>query len=58
MRDRLGVVECPSDVVDQIGGWLTNSLTNSYGKGYPTNILAKQIAKICINTLGCNRTYQ
>jgi integrase len=49
MRDRLRAVECPSEVIDQIGGWLTQGVGNSYGKGYPANILAKQMAKACIN---------
>ena len=49
MRDRLRAVECPSEVIDQIGGWLTKGVGNSYGKGYPANILAKQMAKACIN---------
>ena len=26
MRDRLRAVECPSDVIDQIGGWLTHGV--------------------------------
>ena len=49
MRDRLRAVECPSDVIDQIGGWLTQGVGNSYGEGYPVNILVKQMAKACIN---------
>ena len=49
MRDRLRAVECPMDMIDQIGGWLTQGVGNSYGKGYPANILAKQMAKACIN---------
>ena len=49
MRDRLRSVECPSDIIDQIGGWLRQGVGNSYGKGYPANILAKQMAKACIN---------
>ena len=34
-RDRLRAVECPIDLIDQIGGWKTvSSIGNSYGKGY------------------------
>ena len=33
MRDRLRAVECPSDVIDQIGGWLTYGVGHGYGKG-------------------------
>jgi len=39
MRDRLRAVECPSDIIDQIGGWLTQGVGASYGEGYsPTNM--------------------
>ena len=31
MRDRLGAVECPSDIIDQIGGWLTQVLVMLMG---------------------------
>jgi integrase len=49
MRDRLRAVECSSDVIDQIGGWLTQGVGNAYGEGYPANILAKQLERVCIN---------
>ena len=35
MRDRLRAAECPSDIIDQIGGWLSHGVGNTYGKGYP-----------------------
>jgi integrase len=37
LRDRLRAVQCPSDIVDQIGGWQTPGVGNSYGEGYPLN---------------------
>ena len=46
VRDRLRAVECPSDIIDQIGGWLTHGVGNSYGRGYQINILAKWFGKI------------
>ena len=34
-RDRLRAVECPMDLIDQIGGWKSiSSIGNGYGKGY------------------------
>jgi integrase len=34
-RDRLGAVECPMDMIDQIGGWKSVSLIGcNYGQGY------------------------
>lgn len=41
LRDRLRAVECPSDVVDQLGGWTTSGDGQAYGKGYPINVMAK-----------------
>jgi integrase len=41
MRDRLRAVECPSDVIDQIGGWLTQGMGASYGEGYSVGVLQK-----------------
>ncbi|OAN77104.1 integrase [Jannaschia sp. EhC01] len=41
MRDRLRAVECPADIVDQIGGWETEGVGHSYGDGYPFEILFK-----------------
>ncbi|MDB4053188.1 site-specific integrase [Octadecabacter sp.] len=40
MRDRLRAVECPSDVIDQIGGWLTQGVGNTYGTGYPVTLIS------------------
>ena len=47
MRDRLRAVECPSEVIDQIGGWLTHGVGNSYGNGYPEPILLQWLRKVC-----------
>ena len=34
-RDRLRAVECPIDLIDQIGGWKSvSSIANGYGQGY------------------------
>jgi integrase len=41
MRDRLRAVECPSEIIDQIGGWLTHGVGNSYGKGFQKKTLLK-----------------
>jgi len=34
MRDRLRAVQCPSDMIDQIGGWATAGVGQAYGEGY------------------------
>ncbi|SMO94235.1 DUF6538 domain-containing protein [Ruegeria faecimaris] len=46
MRDRLRAVECPSDIVDQIGGWQTEGVGHSYGRGYSIDVLHKWLTKI------------
>jgi integrase len=45
-RDRLRAVECPSDIVDQIGGWTSSGVGHSYGQGYPLAVLHKWMLKI------------
>ena len=39
MRDRVRAIECPSDIIDQIGGWSTAGVGSSYGNGYPIKVL-------------------
>ena len=34
LRDRLRAVQCPSDMIDQIGGWATAGVGQAYGEGY------------------------
>jgi len=46
LRDRLRAVECPSDIVDQIGGWQVDGVGQSYGHGYPLEILAGWMSKL------------
>jgi len=46
LRDRLRAVECPSDIVDAIGGWKTSGVGHGYGNGYPLEVLEKWMDKI------------
>ena len=39
MRDRLRAIECPFDVIDQLGGWSTVGVGSSYGNGYTLAVL-------------------
>jgi hypothetical protein len=34
LRGRLRAVQCPSDMIDQIGGWATAGVGQGYGEGY------------------------
>ena len=45
MRDRLRAVECPSDLIDQIGGWTRGSIGEGYGKGYDLIIKNRWLVK-------------
>jgi hypothetical protein len=49
MRDRLRAVECPSDIIDQIGGWLTHGVGHAYGKGHPITIIGKWLSQVAID---------
>lgn len=45
MRDRLRAVQCPADIVDQIGGWATDGVGQGYGSGYPLEVLQEWVSK-------------
>ena len=45
-RDRLRAVECPSEIIDQLGGWSLRSVGQGYGKGYELSVLGKWLLKI------------
>ena len=34
LRDRLRAVQCPSEMIDQIGGWSSGKIGEGYGEGY------------------------
>lgn len=46
LRDRLRAVECPSDIVDQLGGWQTEGVGHGYGQGYPLEVLHRWMGKL------------
>ena len=46
LRDRLRAVECPSDIVDTIGGWHTAGVGKTYGNGYPLDVINKWMVMI------------
>ena len=46
-RDRLRAVECPLELIDQIGGWRSITTVGAgYGDGYSLDSMAKAIVKI------------
>ena len=46
MRDRLRAVNCPSEMIDQIGGWSKRSVGEGYGEGYGFESLLSFMLKI------------
>ena len=39
MRDRLRAVNCPSEMIDQIGGWSRDTVGQGYGRGYELDVV-------------------
>ena len=49
MRDRLRAVECPLELIDQIGGWkAVSSVGAKYGNGYSLATLTQMLSKVQI----------
>ena len=46
MRDRLRAVECPKEIIDQIGGWSSSDVGESYGDGFSLQVLRKWMEKV------------
>ena len=46
MRDRLRAVRCPSEIIDQIGGWSASSIGQGYGNGSPLENLSEWLREI------------
>ena len=46
MRDRLRAVECPKEIIDQIGGWSSGDVGESYGEGFQLINLSDWFQKI------------
>ena len=46
MRDRLRAVSCPSEMIDQIGGWSSGKVGEGYGEGFDLKHLHAWLAKL------------
>jgi len=46
LKDRLRAVQCPSDMIDQIGGWATAGIGKSYGDGYELKTTIQKLLQI------------
>ena len=48
MRDRLRAVSCPSEMIDQIGGWSKRSAGEGYGERFKIEQILKQFKLISL----------
>ena len=48
MRDRLRAIDCPSEIIDQIGGWSIQKIGHKYGQGFALVQIYEWIKKILI----------
>ena len=43
MRDRLRAISCPSEMIDQIGGWSSGKVGEGYGEGFEVSLVNRFI---------------
>ena len=48
IRDRLRAVSCPSEMVDQIGGWSSGKIGEGYGEGFKASNIKSYIERITL----------
>ena len=41
LRDRRRAIECPADIIEQIGGWSSSGVGSSYWNGYTIEVLGR-----------------
>lgn len=49
MRDRLREIDCPMDVMDEIGGWSKKSIGQTYGSGSSLERLQRYMLKVVLD---------
>ena len=45
MRGRLRAVECSKEIIDQVGGWSSSDVGESYVEGFPLDNIEKWLVK-------------
>ena len=50
MRDRLRSVGCPTEIIDQLGGWTTAGVGRQYGLGYGLVAVQRWISSVSFET--------
>ena len=46
LRDRLRNIECPSEIIDQIGGWQSYGVGVRYGQGYSLSVMHRWLKEM------------
>ena len=46
LRDRLRAVQCPSEMIDQIGGWSSGKIGEGYGDGFNIDIILEWLSLV------------
>jgi hypothetical protein len=49
MRDRMRAVSCPSEMIDQMGGWSSGKVGEGCGKGYSVLQPAQWMTRLQLN---------
>ena len=52
LRDRLRAVQCPSEMIDQIGGWSSGKIGEGYGNGHELETVSYFLTQLQIKTDG------
>ena len=47
LRDRLRAIECPADIINAIGGWVTEGVGHQYGKGHRLTVMHGWMKRLC-----------
>jgi len=57
-RDRLRAVECPLELIDQIGGWSSiGTIGSKYGQGYDLDAVREQLDQLSMNVDTSTQTH-
>ena len=49
IRDRLRAVQCPSEMIDQMGGWSSGKIGESYGEGHTIGGLNIYLSRLVLD---------